>query len=125
MPLVLRASSSAWSGQEAQSQRTSEELGNRLTFKMEFAPTAVREPLVSPCDGDPHHVLAALLCEAKSVGQAETLQVWSPDQQQQHQCGLGNAHSQGPHPRAAEEGTRGVHPASCVVSSTPGDADSG
>ena len=78
MPLVLRASSSAWSGQEAQSQRTSEELGNRLTFKMEFAPTAVREPLVSPCDGDPHHVLAALLCEAKSVGQAETLQVWSP-----------------------------------------------
>ena len=86
MPLVLRASSSARSGQEAQSQRTSEELGNRLTFKMEFAPTAVREPLVSPCDGDPH-VLAALLCEAKSVGQAETLQVWSPDQQHQRHQG--------------------------------------
>ena len=53
------------------------------------------------------------------IGQAEIFQVWSPDQQHEHQCGLGNAHSQDRHPKAAEAGTHRV------VSSTPGDTDSG
>ena len=117
MPLVLRTFSSARSGQETQSQRTSEELGNRLTFKMEFA--RANATAGSPVSA---RVMETLIMSwlhrsvrPNPVRKAEIFQVWSPDQQQQHQCGLGNAHSQGPHPRAAEEGTHGVCPASCCI----------
>ena len=91
MPLVLRAFSSAQSGQESQSQRTSEELGNRLTFKMEFArANATAGSSVSA------RVMETLIMswlhrsvKPNPVGQAETFQAWSPDQQQQQQqCGL-------------------------------------
>lgn len=114
---MLRAFSS---GQETQSQRTSEELGNRSAFKMEFAQAAatagsppvsrVMETLIT---SQLHHS-----AKPHPVRQAEIFQVWSPDQQHEHQCGLGNAHSQDRHPKAAEAGTPRV------VSSTPGDTDS-